>query len=129
MTTVRRLLATLSCAAVAMATSMGPRLVRAENADLQLIKGGGTPAAIQGIPSRQRLSCPLLVQPKDAALQPLSLDPGQVEAKNRLGCLSSNDAVYGADGCPQKLCGSGSGVIPLPKGVNTPATPQLPGRP
>jgi hypothetical protein len=58
-------------------------------------------------------------------LQPLRIPAAQVDAKNKLGCLSSADAIYGPDGCPSKLCGAGKGVIPLPAGV-TPATPQLP---
>ena len=107
MTTTRRLLAALSVLGLALSSA------RAENKDLQLIKGGATPAAIHGMPSTQRLSCPLLVKPTEAALQPLSIDPAQVDAKNRLGCLSNNDAIYGADGCPQKLCGASRGVIPL----------------
>lgn len=126
MTTARRLLAALSAGGLGLLAVGLPGRALAESADLQLIKGGGTPAAIQGIPSRQRLSCPLLVKPGDAELQPLSIAPDQVQAKNRLGCLSSSDAIYGPDGCPKQLCGAGRGVIPLPKGSPTPAAPQLP---
>jgi len=91
---------------------------------LNLIKGGGTPAAIDGIKTLTN-ACPLLVKPEDAALQPLPIDPAQVAGKNALGCLSAADAVYGPDGCPSKLCGAGRGVIPLPADVS-PSSPQLP---
>jgi hypothetical protein len=94
------------------------------NNGLNLIKGGSTPAAINGIKTFGN-SCPLLVKPEDAALQPLPIAPAQVAAKNQLGCLSAADAIYGADGCPSKLCGAGKGVIPLPADVS-PNRPQLP---
>jgi hypothetical protein len=126
MTTARRLLVTLGFAGSVLALVACPCLARADSADLKWIKGGATPPVIQGLPSQQRLSCPLLVKPAEAALQPLSIAPGEVEAKNRLGCLSSNDAFYGPDGCPQKLCGAGRGVIPLPPGSASQPTPQLP---
>jgi hypothetical protein len=48
-------------------------------------------------------------------LQPKRIQPQQVKAKNALGCLSPADAVYGADGCPLRLCGAGAGVIQLPE--------------
>jgi hypothetical protein len=32
-----------------------------------------------------------------------------------MGCLSPADAVYGADGCPLRLCGADAGVIQLPE--------------
>lgn len=51
-------------------------------------------------------SCPRLNTGDPAAIQPLRLDPARVALKNRIGCLSMQDAVYGADGCPQRLCGS-----------------------
>jgi hypothetical protein len=38
-----------------------------------------------------------------------------VAAKNRLGCLSPQDAVYGKDGCPLRLCSANQGVVPLPE--------------
>lgn len=58
--------------------------------------------------------CPLVVPPQLPALQPLRIDPSQVAAKNRRGCLSPADAIYGPDGCPQRLCGSG-GAFTLPQ--------------
>jgi hypothetical protein len=59
-------------------------------------------------------SCPLLVAPSNSEFQPKRIQPSQVAAKNAAGCLSPADAIYGPDGCPQKLCGANSGVIPLP---------------
>lgn len=126
MTTAHRLLAMASAGGLCLWSLGFQARSLADNADLQWIKGGGTPAAIQGTKGRQRLNCPLLVKPGDAALQPLSIPPDLVEAKNRLGCLSSSDAIYGPDGCPRQLCGPGRGVIPLPNGSTTPASPQLP---
>ena len=59
--------------------------------------------------------CPLLVPPKDAALQPLRIPPNQVAMKNSMGCLSPADAsLYGPDGCPVKLCKLPQGTVPLP---------------
>lgn len=58
--------------------------------------------------------CPLLVPASQRDLQPKRLPAGQVAAKNRQGCLSPHDAVYGPDGCPQRLCGPEAGVIQLP---------------
>jgi hypothetical protein len=84
---------------------------------LELIKGGGTPAAINGDAGvtswATANSCRLLVNPSEAATQPLRIPPSDVASKNRLGCLSPDDAVYGSNGCPTKLCGSSSGVVPL----------------
>jgi len=59
-------------------------------------------------------SCPLLVAPSNSEFQPKRIQPRQVAAKNAAGCLSPADAIYGPDGCPLKLCGANSGVIPLP---------------
>jgi len=59
-------------------------------------------------------SCPLLVAPSNSEFQPKRIQPSQVAAKNAAGCLSPADAIYGPDGCPRKLCGANSGVIPLP---------------
>lgn len=50
--------------------------------------------------------CPRLNAQDPAAIQPMRLDPARVALKNRIGCLSMQDAVYGADGCPLRLCGS-----------------------
>ena len=102
-------------------------VVRAQDSTpgLELIKGGSTPAAIDGMQILNSRACPLLVKPSDSDLQPLWSHPSQVQAKNRLGCLSGADAIYGADGCPSKLCGTGKGVIPLPADI-APAASQLP---
>ena len=59
-------------------------------------------------------SCPLVVPPNQQIVQPKRIQPNQVKAKNAMGCLSPADAVYGADGCPLKLCGPNAGVIQLP---------------
>ncbi|MEB3319832.1 MAG: hypothetical protein VKI63_02695 [Cyanobium sp.] len=64
--------------------------------------------------TQMRGSCPLVVPPRDAELQPLRLRPSQVPRKNARGCLSPADAVYAADGCPERLCGRNAGVIQLP---------------
>jgi len=58
------------------------------------------PAGADALPS-----CPRLNQQDPAAIQPLRLDPAQVALKNRIGCLSMQDAIYGRDGCPLRLCG------------------------
>lgn len=83
-----------------------------------LLSGGGESAAAEaraGQPRiRMRSSCPLLVPPQDAELQPLRLHPSQVRSKNARGCLSPADAIYAADGCPERLCDKNAGVIQLP---------------
>jgi hypothetical protein len=57
----------------------------------------------------------------------MRLPPSEVAAKNKLGCLSPNDAIYGSDGCPTRLCGQNSGAVPLPiTGGSTGNQPQLP---
>ena len=53
---------------------------------------------------RQGNRCRLLVPSDMPFLQPKRLKPGEVKAKNASGCLSPADAIYGADGCPLKLC-------------------------
>ncbi len=69
---------------------------------------GQTPDAVAPLdPTRAagpHPSCPLLVPPRESFLQPLRLTPAQVPRKNAAGCLSAADAVYRADGCPEKLC-------------------------
>ena len=92
---------------------------------LELIRGGGTPAAIQGMQILNSNKCRLVVPPNNASMQPLWIEPSLVKAKNSLGCLSAADALYGPDGCPTKLCGANQGVIPLPAGAGS-AAPQLP---
>jgi hypothetical protein len=57
--------------------------------------------------------CPLVVPADLPALQPLRIHPSQVARKNRRGCLSPADALYGPDGCPVKLCTKG-GAFELP---------------
>ena len=83
---------------------------------LKLIKGGPTPAAIRANPSSwlPARSCPVIVPANELATQPLRIPAADVAAKNKLGCISPEDAVYGPDGCPLKLCGAGRGVVPLP---------------
>ena len=58
--------------------------------------------------------CPLIVPASQAELQPLRIRREQVAGKNARGCLSPADAIYGPDGCPQRLCGGNAGVIQLP---------------
>lgn len=125
MTSVQRhcLLFSLGAALLVPALASGARAEQPTG--LSLIRGGPTPAAINGIDGLNNRSCPLLVAPVDSALQPLRIPASEVAAKNRLGCLSAADAVYGPDGCPSRLCGSGRGEIPLPADAKL-ETPQLP---
>jgi hypothetical protein len=62
-----------------------------------------------------RPACRLLVPASQSYLQPRRIQPNQVAVKNAMGCLSPADAVYAADGCPLRLCGPDSGVIPFPE--------------
>jgi hypothetical protein len=83
---------------------------------LKLIKGGPTPTAVPNkpaefLPSRR---CPLVVASSNSSTQPMRIDPALVAAKNRMGCISPQDAIYGSDGCPLRLCGANQGVVPLP---------------
>jgi hypothetical protein len=84
---------------------------------LQLIKGGGTPLSIPNNPAEFLPSkrCPLIVPGNNWSAQPLRITPAEVPAKNKLGCISPNDAIYGKDGCPLRLCGANQGVVPLPQ--------------
>ena len=76
----------------------------------------GQPQAISG-PPPPIAPCPLIVPVREAALQPLHLHPSQVPLKNSFGCLSPSDAIYGADGCPKRLCGTAkANQISLPQG-------------
>ena len=59
--------------------------------------------------------CPLVVPASQKLLQPRRIQANQVQAKNAMGCLSPADAMYGADGCPLRMCGADAGVIQLPK--------------
>lgn len=70
------------------------------------------PAQAQPLP---KPSCQLVVPANQRVLQPKRIQPEQVKAKNAMGCLSPADAVYGADGCPLRLCGPNAGVIQLPE--------------
>jgi hypothetical protein len=73
-----------------------------------LAQGQPGAAQVQGLYGddlpRQGSRCPLLVPSEMPFLQPKRLKPGEVKAKNASGCLSPADAIYGADGCPLKLC-------------------------
>jgi len=73
-----------------------------------LAPGQAGVAQVQGLYGddlpRQGSRCPLLVPSQMPFLQPKRLKPGEVKAKNASGCLSPADAIYGADGCPLKLC-------------------------
>ena len=93
---------------------------------LQLIRGGGTPAVFKpGQPILPASSCPAIVSAGN--VQPMRLPPSEVAAKNKLCCLSPNDAIYGKDGCPTRLCGQSSGAVPLPQtGGSAGNQPQLP---
>jgi hypothetical protein len=103
--------------ALLLALAAGSARGQSPDPALQLIKGGGTPTAIPNnpaefLPSRR---CPLVVASNNSSAQPLRINPSQVAAKNRLGCLSPQDAVYGKDGCPLRLCSANQGVVPLPE--------------
>ena len=126
MTTAHRLWLTAGTACL-LACSGWTAASHAQNGTpgLELIKGGSTPAAIDGMQILNSRACPLLVKPSESDLQPIWISPSQVPAKNKLGCLSGADAIYGPDGCPTKLCGAGQGVIPLPADL-APAASQFP---
>jgi hypothetical protein len=72
------------------------------------------PLAIDGSRALVPSPCKLVVPESEAVLQPMKIRPEQVPLKNRLGCLSPADAIYGADGCPVSLCGKGQGAFQLP---------------
>ena len=73
---------------------------------------GQAQAQTQGLP---KPPCPLVVPASQKLLQPRRIQSNQVQAKNAMGCLSPADAMYGADGCPLRMCGADAGVIQLPK--------------
>jgi hypothetical protein len=85
-------------APAAAATALGQSLAQGQPgaAQVQGLYGDDLP--------RQGSRCPLLVPSEMPFLQPKRLKPGEVKAKNASGCLSPADAIYGADGCPLKLC-------------------------
>lgn len=59
--------------------------------------------------------CPRIASPAgQSTMQPMRLPPAQVAGKNKLGCLSPVDAIYGPDGCPLRYCSNGSGTFQLP---------------
>ena len=87
------------------------------------LAGVGLLGSLQGQVQAQGLpkpSCPLVVPGSQKLFQPRSIQPNQVQAKNAMGCLSPADAVYGADGCPLRICGAEAGVIQLPDYNGTP---------
>ena len=81
-------------------------------AGVGLLGGLQGQARAQGLP---KPPCPLVVPASQKLLQPRRIQPNQVQAKNAMGCLSPADAVYGADGCPLRMCGADAGVIQLPE--------------
>jgi len=114
----------------------GKRLTRALLAVTVLLGAAAAPASAQGpspnqpqaIPSPPALNlppCRRLGPP--GTIQPLRIQPRQVAAKNRMGCLSAEDAVYGPDGCPIRFCGTTTPRLALPgaPGAQPPA-PQSP---
>lgn len=69
--------------------------------------------------------CPRIASPAGQSyLQPARLPASQVAAKNKLGCLSPADAIYGPDGCPLRYCGASSGTFQIP--AATPSSPAAP---
>jgi hypothetical protein len=85
----------------------------ATGAAAQVSPSANQPLAIDGAAALVTSPCRLVVPPGQSVLQPLKIRPDQVPLKNRLGCLSPADAVYGPDGCPVRLCGPTKGVFPL----------------
>ena len=71
------------------------------------------PLAIDGPAALTPSACKLVVPQSEAVLQPMRIRRDQVPLKNRLGCLSPADAVYGPDGCPIRLCGPTKGAFSL----------------
>ena len=104
---------------VLLAAGMAKAQPSGDDPVLKLIKGGSTPPAIKADPSTwlPALSCPVIVPANALSTQPLRIPAADVAAKNRIGCISPEDAIYGPDGCPRKLCGSGKGVVPLPRSL------------
>ena len=101
--------------------------VQASDPALKLIRGGGTPAVFKpGQPVLPASSCPAIVNVSAGDIQPMRLPPDEVAAKNKLGCLSPNDAIYGPDGRPTRLCGQAQGAVPLPAGDGLSQRRQLP---
>jgi hypothetical protein len=63
-------------------------------------------------PALNLLPCPRLGPA--STIQPLRIQPRQVAAKNKMGCLSAEDAVYGPEGCPIRFCGTRTPRLALP---------------
>lgn len=80
----------------------------------QELSSPNQPLAISAPDALAPSPCKLLVPADQAVLQPMKIRPEQVPLKNRLGCLSPADAVYGPDGCPVRLCGKNEGAFQLP---------------
>lgn len=83
-------------------------------ASAQELTSPNQPLAISGPEALVPSPCRLVVPADQAVLQPMRIRPEQVPLKNRLGCLSPADALYGADGCPIRLCGKNEGAFQLP---------------
>ena len=77
---------------------------------LALVLGAGAAEAQQRLAGQ----CPLIVPADSTTIQPRRILPSEVAGKNAMGCLSPSDAIYGADGCPVKMCGQTSGAFALP---------------
>lgn len=92
----------------ALAGLLGAPHAQAQPQAQSLAPGQAGAAQVQGLYGddlpRQGSRCRLLVPSDMPFLQPKRLKPGEVKAKNASGCLSPADAIYGADGCPLKLC-------------------------
>jgi hypothetical protein len=119
----------LSHLALPLLLCSGSALAQPQTNDpaLKLIRGGGTPAVFK--PGQLVLpasSCPAIVNMAAGDIQPMRLPANEVAAKNKLGCLSPNDAIYGPDGCPTRLCSQNQGAVPLPAGDGLSQRPQLP---
>jgi len=83
-------------------------------ASAQDLSSPNQPLAISAPDALVPSPCKLVVPADQAVLQPMKIRPEQVNLKNRLGCLSPADALYGPDGCPVRLCGKNDGVFQLP---------------
>ena len=92
--------------------SMDPVVLGLAIAGAELLGSFHGQAQAQALP---KPPCPLVVPASQKLLQPRRIQANQVQAKNAMGCLSPADAMYGADGCPVRMCGADAGVIQLPK--------------
>jgi hypothetical protein len=101
----------------------GRELSRALLAAAALLVAAAAPAGAQtpspnqpeAIPASSGLTlppCPRIGPP--GTIQPLRIQPRQVKAKNARGCLSAEDGLYGADGCPLRFCGTRTPRLQLP---------------